>query len=133
MVDISTELQVIDNAVYGKDMRRAIRDALQKLADAINQGGGGSAGNKVMHVANHDVHKILILNDEIDYDDVVFVDSDMTIVSHVTENPDHTLVHHTYYNTETHEEVQYIGELYGMMEVSNGEDADNAEESNEGE
>lgn len=130
MVDISTELQVIDSAVYGKDMRRAIRDALQKLANAINQGGGGSAGVKVMHVRNHEEHLNFIMNDDLAYDDIALVDSDMTIMSHVTEDEQGQIVVNTYTDSETGEVVHYVGELYGRMRMSEGEDA---EESNEGE
>jgi hypothetical protein len=133
MVDISTELQVIDNAVYGKDMRRAIRDALQKLADAINQGGGGSAGVKVMHVRNHEEHLNFIMNQDLGYDDIALVDSDMTIMSHVTKNEQGRIVVKTYTDSETHEVVHYVGELYGRMRMSEGEDAEESNESNEGE
>jgi hypothetical protein len=133
MVDISTELQVIDNAVYGKDMRRAIRDALQKLANAINQGGGGSAGVKVMHVRNHEEHLNFIMNDDLGYDDIALVDSDMTIMSHVTEDEHQQIVVHTYTDAETHEVVHYVGELYGRMRMSEGEDTEESNEPNEGE
>ena len=37
MADIIAELQIIKNGVYGKDIRMAIHDALQK----VNEDGGG--------------------------------------------------------------------------------------------
>ena len=38
-VDISSELYTIENSIYGSDMRQAIHDALEKLANS--SGGGG--------------------------------------------------------------------------------------------
>ena len=37
MADIIAELQIIKNGVYGKDIRMAIHDAIQK----VNEDGGG--------------------------------------------------------------------------------------------
>lgn len=119
-VDISSELQIIDNAVYGKDMRRAIRDALQKLANAINQGGGGSAGNKVIHVATHEEHlNLMTMGLDLDLDDVVLVDEDFTIMSHVTVDPENpnSYVMHNYYDPVSQTYKQYIGEIYGTLSI----------------
>lgn len=40
MADIIAELQTIKNGVYGKDIRMAIHDAIQK----VNEDGGGGGG-----------------------------------------------------------------------------------------
>ena len=40
MADIIAELQIIKNGVYGKDIRMAIHDAIQK----VNEDGGGGGG-----------------------------------------------------------------------------------------
>lgn len=46
MVDISTELAAIKNSVYGKDMRTAIHDAINKVNND-SSGGGGGGGSSV--------------------------------------------------------------------------------------
>ena len=40
MADIIAELQTIKNGIYGKDIRMAIHDAIQK----VNEDGGGGGG-----------------------------------------------------------------------------------------
>lgn len=47
MADIISELQTIKNGVYGKDIRMAIHDALNK----INEEGGSGGGTGVTNVA----------------------------------------------------------------------------------
>lgn len=47
MVDISTELAAIKNSVYGKDMRTAIHDAINKVNNDSSGGGGGGGGSSV--------------------------------------------------------------------------------------
>lgn len=52
MADIIAELQTIKNGIYGKDIRMAIHDALQKVnEDGGGGGGGGSLSVNVAHLA----------------------------------------------------------------------------------
>lgn len=48
MADIIAELQTIKNGIYGKDIRMAIHDALQK----VNEDGGGGGGSLSVNVAH---------------------------------------------------------------------------------
>ena len=48
MADIIAELQTIKNGIYGKDIRMAIHDALQK----VNEDGGGGGGPSSVNVAH---------------------------------------------------------------------------------
>lgn len=43
MVDISEELSTISSGIYGEDIRGAIHDGLQTLAENISGGGGGGS------------------------------------------------------------------------------------------
>lgn len=128
-VNIDSELNTIENAVYGKEMRRAIHDALQKLANAINQGGGGgTGGQKVVHLASHQEHLNYMTNGDLDLDDVVLIDEDYTIMSHVTMDPEHPtqFLKHYYYDPVTRTDKVYIGEIYGTLNI--GEPVSNEEQ-----
>ena len=47
MADIIAELQIIKNGIYGKDIRMAIHDAIQK----VNEDGGGGGGPSPVNVS----------------------------------------------------------------------------------
>lgn len=48
MADIIAELQTIKNGIYGKDIRMAIHDAIQK----VNEDGGGGGGPLSVNVGH---------------------------------------------------------------------------------
>lgn len=48
MADIIAELQIIKNGIYGKDIRMAIHDAIQK----VNEDGGGGSSSIGVDIAS---------------------------------------------------------------------------------
>lgn len=128
-VNIDEELNIINTGVYGKDIRRAIHDALNKLAIAINQGGGGGGGGySVYHFPTHNAYFNALANlEDIDPDDIAFIDSDKTIMSHAQRDPvTGEWIQHM--DPETHE--LYVGELYGLLHVQpDPEEEDSGDES----